>query len=106
MILGAREIEKMPPGLVLGLDDPCIGIEADFLDDALFDRLFGERLRRDRREETLDRPAVVIDRLRRRHIQHGLAVKACDLDEYGAGLFRAAPAHRAEHPRGLAAAQI
>jgi len=29
-----------------------------------------------------------------------------DLDEYRAGLFRAAPAHDAEYSRGLAAAQI
>ena len=67
---------------------------------------FRHRLRRCRRENALDRPAVVIDRLRRRRIQHGIAVEQRHLDEDRAGLLRAAPAHRAEYPLGLAAAQI
>ena len=44
--LGLRQIEKMPPCPVLGLDDPGVGIEADFLGEALFDRLLRHRLRR------------------------------------------------------------
>ena len=101
-----RQIEKMPPCPVLGLDDPGIRIEPDFLGETFFHRWFRHRLRRCRRENALDRPAVVIDRLRRRHVQHGVAVEQRDLDEYRAGLFRAAPAHGAEHALGLAAAQI
>src|ERR1700722_4311601 len=96
----------MSPCPVLGLDDPSIRIEADFLCKTLFYRLLRHRLRRGRREKTLDRPAVVIDRLRRRHIEHGVAVEQRHLDENGAGLLRAAPAHRAEHAFGLATAQI
>ena len=54
----------------------------------------------------LDRPAVVIGGLRRRSIQHRVAVEQRELDEHSAGLFRAAPPHRAEHALGLAAPQI
>ena len=54
----------------------------------------------------LDRPAVVIDRLRRRHVEHGIAVEQRHLHEHRPGFFRAAPAHRAEYALGLAAAQI
>src|SRR5690242_5389909 len=101
-----REIEEMPPGLVLGLDDPGVGIEADFLGKPLLDRWLGQRLLRDGREEPFNRPAVVIDRLRRRSIEHGAAVHGRDLDEDGTSLLGAAPAYRAEHAGGLAAAQI
>ena len=101
-----RQIEKMPPCPVLGLDDPDVRIEADFLGETLFHRLLRHRLRRRRREHALDRPAVVIDGLRRRRVQHGVAVEQRHLDEHRARLLRAAPAHGAEHAFGLAAAQI
>ena len=48
MRLGLRQIQKMPPGPVLGLDDPDVGIETDFLGETFFDRLLGHRLRRSR----------------------------------------------------------
>src|SRR6185437_16375449 len=106
LLLPGREIEEMPPGLVLGLDNPGIRIEADFPGQALLHRSFGLRLFRNRHEEALDRPAVVINRLRRRHVQHRIAVERGHLDEDGARLLRPAPAHRAEHALALAAAQI
>ena len=59
-----------------------------------------------RRKESLDRPALVIDGLRRRRVEHGIAIERGDLDEYRTRLLRAAPAHRAENSLGLAAAQI
>src|SRR5260370_10906606 len=68
--------------------------------------MFRHGLSRCRRENALDRPAVVIDRLRRRHVQHGIAVEQRTLDEYRASLFRAAPAHGAEYPLGLATSQV
>ena len=56
---------------------------------------------------TSARPAgFVIGGLRRRRVEHRVAVEQRDLDEHRAGLLRAAPAHRAEHALGLAAAQI
>ena len=105
--LGLRQIEKMPPCPVLGLDDPGVGIEADFLGETLFHRSCsgtgcGEVGANTRSIGRL----VVIDGLRRRRIQHGVAVEQRDLDEHRAGLLRAAPAHRAEDALGLAAAQI
>ena len=36
----ARQIEKMPPGAVFGLNDPRIRIEPEFLVQALFYRRF------------------------------------------------------------------
>ena len=48
--LGLRQIQKMPPCPVLGLDDPGVGIEAEFLGETLFDLLLRHRLRRDLRE--------------------------------------------------------
>ncbi len=104
--LSPRQIEKMPPCPVLGLNDPGIRVEPDFLGETLFHRGFRHGLFRCRREEALDRPAVVIDRLRRRDVEHGIAVEQRDLDEDRAGLFRAAPAHGAEYAFGLAAAQV
>ena len=53
-----------------------------------------------------DRPAVVIGGLRRRRVEHRVAVKQRDLDEHRTRLFRAAPTHGAEYALGLAAAQI
>ncbi len=44
--LALRQFEKMPPGLVLGLDDPDVGIERDLLLQALFDLAFFDGLRR------------------------------------------------------------
>jgi hypothetical protein len=35
-----------------------------------------------------------------------MAIERCYLDEYRAGLFRAAPAHGAENSLGLASAQV
>src|SRR3979411_1864064 len=96
----------MPPCLVLSLDDPGVRLEPDFLDQTLFHGRFRHGLSRCRRENALDRPAVVIDRLRCRHVEHGIAIEQRNLDEYRAGLFRAAPAHGAEYPLGLAAAQV
>ena len=102
----SRQIEKVTPGPVLGLDDPDVGIEADFLGETLFHRLLRHRLRRGWREQALDRPAVVIDGLRRGRVQHRVAVEQRHLDEHRACLLRAAPAHGAEDALGLAAAQI
>lgn len=46
LILALRQFEKMPPGLVLGLDDPHVGIERDLLLQALFDLAFFDGLLR------------------------------------------------------------
>src|SRR5216683_4276707 len=104
--LSLRQIEKMPPCLVLGLNDPGVRVEPDFLDQTLFHGRFRHGFSRRRRKNALDRPAVVIDRLRCRHVQHGIAVEQRHLDEHRAGFFGAAPAYRAEYSLGLAAAQI
>src|SRR5215475_5746436 len=69
-----REIEEMPTGLVFSLDDPCVRIKTDFPYNSLLYRLFCYRFLRCRREESLDRPAVVIDCLWCRYIEHRLAV--------------------------------
>src|SRR6202011_4350296 len=63
--LGLRQIEKMPSGFVFGLHDPDIRVEPDFLCQTLLHGGFRHRLFRCRREEALDRAAVVIDGLRR-----------------------------------------
>src|ERR1700753_802654 len=96
----------MPPGPVLGFDDPGIRVEAQLTGETLFDRGLGDRLRRGCNEQPLDRTALVIDRLRRRGIQHGVAVEQRDLDEHRAGLLRATLAHGTKDALGLAAAQI
>src|SRR4051794_17036282 len=96
----------MPPGPVLGLDDPDIRIETDFLGETFFDHLLRHRLRRCRRKKALARPALVIDRLRRGRVQHGIAVERRHLDEHRARLLRAALAHGAEDSLGLATTQI
>ena len=57
-------------------------------------------------EQPLGRPAIVIDGLRRRCIQHGVAVEQRHLDEHRPRLLRPALAHGAEYSLGLAAAQI
>ena len=77
-----RQIQKMPPRPVLGLDDPGVGIEAEFLGEALLHGLLRHRLRRSRREQALGRAALVIDGLRRGRIQHGVAVEQRHLDEH------------------------
>ena len=64
------------------------------------------RLRRCRREKAIDRPAVIIDRLRCRHVEHRSAIHQRHLDEDGACLLGPAPAYGAEYAFGLAAAQI
>jgi hypothetical protein len=100
----ARQIQEMAALAILGLDDPNVGIEADFLLEPLFHRLLRHRLRRCRDKNALHRSAFVIGALRRRHIQHRLAVEQGDLNENCPRLFGAAPAHRTEHACPLAAA--
>ena len=104
--LGPRQIEKVPAGLVLDLHDPDVRVKPDLPGETFFHRLFRHRLRRCRREHPLDRPAVVIGGLRRRRVQHRVAVEQRQLDEHRPRLLRAAPAHGAEHAFGLAAAQV
>ena len=104
--LGLRQIQKVPPCPVLGLDDPGVGIEAEFLGEAFFHRLLRHRLRRSGHEQPLGRAALVIDGLRRGRIQHGVAVEQRHLDEHRPRLLRPALAHGAEDALGLAAAQI
>src|ERR1700749_3592985 len=72
---GPCDIEEMSPRPILSLDDPGIRIEKNLPGKTLLHRLLGQGLSRDRHEEALDGSAIVIDRLRRRHIQHGIAVK-------------------------------
>src|SRR6185295_20137851 len=96
----------MSTGPVFGLDTPNVGIEADFLRQPLFHRWLRHRLFRHRRENTLERPAVVVGGLRRRGVEHGVAVEQRHLDENGASLLGAAAAHGAKDTFGLAAAQI
>ena len=50
---GLRQIQKMPPRPVLGLDDPGVGIEAEFLGEALLHGWLRHRLRRSRHEQPL-----------------------------------------------------
>ena len=104
--LSPRQIEKMPPCPILGLDDPGVRIEPDFLGQRSSTEASGTGCGDVGGKDALDRPAVVIDRLRRRHVQHGIAVEQRDLDEDGAGLFGTPPAHRTEYALGLATAQI
>ena len=96
----------MPPCPVLGLNDPDVGIEADFLGETFFDRWLGYRLQRGRSKQPLRGTALVIDGLWRGRVQHRIAIERRHLDEHRARLFRAAPAHRAEYAFGLAAAQV
>ena len=96
----------MAPRPVFGFDDPGVRIEADFPGQTLFNGLLRDRLRRCRQEKSFDRPAVVIDGLRRRHVQHGFAVECRNLDEHRAGLLCATAAYRAEDACPLTAAQI
>jgi hypothetical protein len=46
LILPLRQFKKMPSGLVLGLDDPDVGIERDFLLQTLLDLALLDGLRR------------------------------------------------------------
>src|SRR5271169_5956991 len=102
----SHQIEKVSPCPVLGLHDPRIRIEPEFFDKTRFHGLFRQWLLRYRDEKTLDRPAVVIDGLRRRHEQHGIAIEQRHLDEHGTSFIRAAPTYGAKDAGGLAAAQI
>ena len=103
---GLRDIQKMPPCPVLGLDNPGVGIEPQFLGEALLHGWLRHRLQRSGHEQALGRAALVIDGLRRRCIQHGVAVEQRHLDEHRPRLLRPALAHGAEYSLGLAAAQI
>ena len=101
-------VEKIPPGAVLDLDDPDIGIEADFTRQPRFD--IGLRRRpvaaQHGGENAVGRLRLVEGGLRRRPVQCGGAVEPADLDEDRAGLFGATPAHRREGAFDIAAAQI
>ena len=66
--LGAREIKEMLSGLIFGLDDPGVRIEAYFFGDAVLHRLFRHRLA-SRSLECARWAAVVVDGLRGGRIQ-------------------------------------
>src|SRR5262249_462097 len=102
-LLQLCQIEKVPPCPVLGLDDPGVGIEADLLGEPLLHRLLRYRLFGNRREHAFGGPARVIGGLRRRRIEHGIAVEQCYFYEYRPRLLGTAPAHRTEHALALAA---
>ena len=88
-----RQIEKVPSGAILGLDDPRVGIEGSPVNRRPTAR---HRLRRRRHEQPFDRTAVVIDRAARGTTR--VAVHQRHLDEDGAGLG-ALLADCAEHAR-------
>src|SRR5262245_9557801 len=96
----------MPPFPVLGLDDPGVGIEADFLGEALFDRSFWPGVRRERAEEAVERPRVIIEGLRRWREQQGAAIHQRDLDEDCASLLGTSASYRAKNACPLTASQI
>src|SRR5262249_62329686 len=88
-------IEKMAPGTVLDLEDPRVGVEAEFPREALLDlglrsRLFAEAPA----EHSVRWPRVVEDALRRRTEQLGGAVEPIELYEKNPRLLRTTPAHR------------
>ena len=100
-------IEEMTPSAVLDLDDPGVGVELQFPDQAFLDLglrcgLFGKTPA----EEPIGRTRVLENALRRRAEQLGGAIELIELDENGARLLGSAPANGREGSLGVAAPDI
>ena len=97
----------MPPGAILNLDDPYVGIETQFARETFLDLgLGGRQLTKASDEEPVCGTCIVEDALRRWSEQLGGSVKTIELDEYGSGLFGTAPANGRERAFDVAAADI
>src|SRR4051812_18577636 len=100
-------VEEMPPGAILNLDDPYVGIETHFARETFLDLgLGGRQFTKASDEEPVCGTRIVEDALRRRSEQLGGPIKPIELDEYGSGLFGAAPADGRERAFDVAAADI
>jgi len=100
-------VEEMPAGTILNLDDPHVGIETQFASETLLDLVLGcGQFAKTSVEDPVCGTRVLEGALRRGPEQFGRAVKPIELDEYGSGLFGAAPADGRERPFDVAAADI
>ena len=80
----------MPPGAILDLDDPYVGIETHFARETLLDLgLGGRQFTKASDEQPVCGTCIVEDALRRWSEQLGGPVKPVELDEYGSGLLGA-----------------
>src|SRR5262249_47633422 len=100
-------IEKMTPGAVLDLEEPRVGVEAEFPREAFLDLGLGSGLFAEApAEHSIRWPRVVEDALRRRTEQLGGAVEPIELDENRPGLLGTPPAHGRKGSFDVAAADI
>src|SRR5580704_11658844 len=100
-------VEKIPPGAILDLNDPDVGIELDLARQISLDRFVGRRpLLEARAESAIRLPHRVEFALRRRAEQIRSAVEPADADEHGPRLLGAAPAHDGGSALDLTTAQI
>jgi len=100
-------IEHVAPGAILDLDDPQIRVETNLA----FEIGLGLGLRHRLLLETgvkrsIDRARFIERRLRGRAVKLRRPVEPIDLDEDGARLLGAAPAHHRERAFDMAAAQV
>src|SRR4051794_2829354 len=97
----------MPPGAILNLDDPYVGIETHFARETLLDLgLGGRQFTKASDEQPVCGTCIVEGALRRWSEQLGGPVKPIELDKYGSGLLGAAPADGRERAFDMAAADI
>src|SRR6185312_16100773 len=97
--------EEVTSGPILDLDDPDVGIEAQFARQSFLDLGLGRGMRRHAgAEQPLRRPPLVECALRRRAIELGSTVEPAELDENGARFLGAAMTHRREGTLDIAAA--
>src|SRR4029077_5553146 len=103
----SRCVEEMTSGAVLHLEDPGVGVEAQFsreafLDLSLWSGFFAEASA----EQPVRWTRVVEHALGRGAEQLRRAVQSIELDENGAGLLRSAPSHGGEGAFDVAAADV
>src|SRR5262249_31889541 len=100
-------IEKMTPGAVLDLEDPRVGVEAEFPREAFLDLGLGSGLVAEApAEHSIRWPRVVEDALRRRTEQFGGAVEPIKLDENSPGFLGTPPTHGRKGSFDVAATDI
>src|ERR1700712_2975209 len=100
-----RQIQKVPSGAVVDLDDPEIAVEAQLAGDARLD-VEGRRGGEDRAEAAVPRILRLEQGLGGRAVEVGAAVEAVDLDEDRAGLGRSPVAHHRRDALDVEAAQV
>src|SRR5438876_8153076 len=107
VVLDHVRLQEMTARPVFDLDDPHIGIEADFACEARLDLVLGHRLDAEAAAESaIGRISIVEGALRRWREQFRGAVEPVQLDEDSAGLFGPAPPYRGKGPLDVAAANI